>query len=156
MQDRHTLVQQPSSRRLARSLVVLTVLLGGLGTIGYFWQAARAKQIARRWWEGGALLGTVPGSVEGWVYKDPRREYLPQQWIGEWQTEPFYGYWVEESVGGKVGTVWVPRRTSLEFLKLMTGQDLGEDPGAWHAWFQAHPNLVWDDKQKRLAERSVP
>lgn len=32
----------------------------------------------------------------------------------------------------------------------MTRLDLGNAPDAWEAWFRAHPNLVWDEKQKRL------
>jgi hypothetical protein len=34
----------------------------------------------------------------------------------------------------------------------ITGQDLGNNPDAWDAWFKAHPNLVWDEQQKRLVE----
>ena len=34
----------------------------------------------------------------------------------------------------------------------MTGQDLGNDPDAWEAWFKAHPGLVWDPVRQRLVE----
>ena len=37
-------------------------------------------------------------------------------------------------------------------MAILTGQNLGNDPSAWEAWFKAHPNLVWDPKQKRLVE----
>ncbi len=47
---------------------------------------------------------------------------------------------------------WIPRRMLYEFCKLMTLQDLGNDPNAWEAWFKAHPDLVWDEKLECLVE----
>jgi hypothetical protein len=48
---------------------------------------------------------------------------------------------------------WMPRRGYYEFFRLATAQDLQAIPDAWEAWFMAHPNLVWDEKQMRLVDR---
>ena len=39
-----------------------------------------------------------------------------------------------------------------EALIMRAGFDLGDDPDTWETWFQTHPNLVWDEKRKRLVE----
>ena len=44
------------------------------------------------------------------------------------------------------------KRTYYELFKSMATQEMGNDPDVWEAWFKTHPNLVWDDKQKRLVE----
>ncbi len=40
-------------------------------------------------------------------------------------------------------------------MKLISGVDVGNDPGAWEAWFKAHPHLVWDEQKGRLAEKKT-
>ena len=78
----------------------------------------------------------------------------------DWETCPWYGRQVFNDVSDERWKTWLamprwPRSAYYELAKLLTGQDLPNDPDAWKAWFKAHPNLVWDNKQKRLVEPSA-
>ena len=136
------------NRWAVRSLVVLTALLC-LGTAGYAGQAWWARRQAHDLVDGYegpgwlciALEMTAPGG---------RRDAYSAVWFGnriaEWRSKPWYGTW-RQFFG------WCPRRTFYEALRLLTAQDFGNDPDAWEAWFKAHPDLVWDDKLKRLVDK---
>lgn len=129
-----------------RSLVVLTALLC-LGLAGYAGQIQVSKRLGRRMHREAGAHGA--GSVKP-IIEQTLWEWQHTGWSG--RADPLFGgHWYDVS-----GIAWLPRRTYYEFLKLYTGEDLGNDPDAWEAWFKAHPNLVWDEKQKRLVETPKP
>ena len=70
--------------------------------------------------------------------------------VQTWRSMPWQG-WIEARDPNR--KEWHPKRFYYEFFVLLTGQHLGNDPDAWEAWFKAHPNLIWDEKQKRLVDR---
>lgn len=76
--------------------------------------------------------------------------------IFSWKFEDWTGSWNlkfrNDDPKNPPGFHWTPRRVSYEILKLLSKQDLPNDPDAWEAWLKAHPNLVWDDKLKRLVD----
>jgi len=133
-------LHNPGARRTIRIVVILTALLC-LGLAGYEVQVWWAGRVARK------VLpilhpfedlpkGTTPVSCILGCIHDARR--LP--WYGRW-----YGF--------KHGpAVWMPKRTYSELLRLTTGQDFGENLDTWEAWLKAHPDLIWDEKLKRLVE----
>ena len=129
-----------------RVLVVLTVLLC-LGMGGYAGQVWWAKRIAERVFQEEARHPFRPFLDYS---HDPKFVRCNRVWF-QWDEAPWYGMYVEDKIYFKDG--WVPRRTFYELLKLLTGEDLGNDPSVWEAWFRAHPDLVWDEKLKRLVER---
>ena len=124
---------------ISRSLVALTILmvLGG-GYVGQVWWA---KQWAERMAHRHASLH---------MYFDPEDADLL---VYRMKRTPWYGQidqgWTQREGAWKV---WVPRRTYFEYARIAVGQNLGSDPAAWEAWFKAHPDLVWDSKQKRLVD----
>ena len=148
-------VPKPASRWFVRALVVLTVLLC-LGTAGYMGQVWWAKRVAedncllKSFFLYGKFLGRCPPPF--WE----RGDKAPSYYFEWWRSDPWYGSWETTSTTKNGVPViqrhWIPRRTHYEVLKNETGLDFGNDPDAWEAWFKAHPNLVWDDKRKRLVE----
>ena len=136
---------------MPRALVAGTVLvcLGVGGYAGQVWWARRlADEIARSadldrhhpWMEEG-----LPDIAGPRFAPDKARLIL-----AEWRNCPWHGWWF------CLEHFWIPRRYSYERLKVLAGQDLGNDPDAWEAWFKAHPDLVWDGKRKRLVDRPSP
>ena len=136
---------------LVRSLVVLTALLclGMAGYAGQVWWAKRvAPRIAEDYFSGEGRWGA--DEADFLSYWD---EHQAQQLLKDWRQTPWYGNRVTLELRYcyiDYPVVWVTPRGYEEVAKAATGQDLGNDPDAWQAWFRAHPNLVWDDKQKRL------
>ena len=134
------------SRWLVRSLVILTALLC-LGTAGYAGQVWWARQnvlheiVNMNFKMNAEEEANWDGSVEAQQQATARVLSLEIQF---WQECPFYGRWY--------GSQWYPRRTHFEVLRCITGLDLPNDPSAWESWFKAHPNLVWEEKRKRLVE----
>ena len=126
-------------RWLVRSLVVLTALLC-LGTVGYAGQVWWARKIAR---------AVIEDPSNGWP---SAHSVPPENCLQEWREIPWYGMTHPFTSSNGFCPAWIPSRTGREILVLLTGVDLGSDPDAWEAWFKDHPNLVWDEKLKRLVE----
>ena len=136
-------------RLMPRVLVVLTILVV-LGVGGYAGQVWWARRIASDYMvsRGPFVVSrnVIHGELlqarfEDWKHPNPWRGWGPY-------TECHFG---DEGVMVSVPT-FLRGRVWNEYFKLMTGVDLGDDPSAWETWFKAHPNLVWDPKQKRLVE----
>ncbi len=118
--------------RIVRLGVVLTALLcfGMAGYAGQIWWAKRV----------------ISPFVKGFAGKTPDQKSAVLQKVPfEWRSHPWHGSW-------KPGFGWLPRRIYYEYLKQTTGLDLGNSPDAWEAWFKAHPNLIWDERLRRLVE----
>ena len=139
-------------RWLVRTGVVLTALLC-LGMAGYLGQTWRARRLATLWAE-----------TYSHVAPQGMRQANASSWLYDWNNTPWYGKWGGAPLLIDIGDDtphqfimytgkrrWIPRRTYYELLMLVTGQDLGNDPSPWESWFKAHPNLVWNEKLKRLA-----
>jgi len=124
---------------LVRFRIVLAALLclGVAAYAGQMWQAKRVASIRAALW--GMQIPLTRYRSDAEKFGELLREWRRSSWHGKW----FRG-------SGKLR--WIPRRTHYEEMKLITGQDLGNDPAAWESWFKTHPNLVWDERQKRLAE----
>ena len=139
----------PTPRLLASSGVVLTALLclGLAGYAGQVWWARRLVLQDARYSGPGR-----PDSHGRHISSGPQVHYF----IDSWRGTPWYGILVVSGTGFPRAIRWFPRRIWFERLKLFTGQSLPEDPDAWEAWFKAHPNLVWDEKRKRLVEGPTP
>ena len=120
------------SRWLPRSLVILTAIfcLGVGGYAGQAWLSRMEAKVDRNF----RTFGGYPD----------RKEALDA--LRSWRATPWYGEWIGES------PFWYPRGHHVEYLRLVIGGDLGNDPDAWEAWFRAHPNLLWDEKRERLVE----
>jgi hypothetical protein len=133
-----------------KATVLLAVLLTAflcLGTVGY------AGQI---WWARRLVLKyPIPFPMSCWGGRE-KDEVAVLSSINLWRSTPWWGVWTcdnNDEVFAKRRTyVWVPRRFYLERLKSVSPEDVGDNPSAWEAWFKAHPNLIWDEKQKRLVE----
>ena len=163
---------KPPSRWFPRALVVLTVLVC-LGVGGYAGQVWWARRMAED-------IITTTFSIPGFNLVQPGLDLdWPHSLKKEWGDVPWYGRFgcfgvnfhtiqkkaiMGRPASGVIGTthsspyihlnswVWHPRRTYFEVLKLMTGESLPNDPSAWETWFETHPDLVWDEKRKRLVE----
>ena len=125
-------------RWMPRALVILTILVV-LGVGGYAGQVCWARRIA---------------AEEHLPPDGAMAEAFPAEMIEWWRETPWYGRWGHDLEGYDYDRPrrWVPRRVTHEFFVRVTGQNLPNDPSAWEAWFEAHPSLVWDEKQKRLVE----
>ena len=113
------------SRRLVRSLVVLTALLC-LGMAGYGGQVWWAKELAAEF---------RYSFLEGADDPSPSKHVL----VRVWKTVPWYGEVAPRAApsmfsGERAGRSWMPRRTYYELMKRRTARDLGNDPGAWEKW----------------------
>ena len=138
-----------SRQWLVRSLVVLTALLC-LGLAGYGGQVLWAKRV-------GTSQAALDAShqvtdlhiefhrIDG---TEESRSIASEgaNAIRLWRNYPRWGKW-NWIRGG-----WFPRRAYYEFLKRETGEDLGNDPDPWEAWFKEHPHLIWDETLNRLVE----
>lgn len=142
-----------------RLLVIVTTLLC-LGVGGYAGQVWWSRSLASR------IL--VPGA------RFPTGAFLnPEDYLRSWREWPYWGRISPEfqvihsrvpiysrtqaPVGPRVGCLaWVPRRLYYDVLLRATGESLPNDPDAWEAWFQVHPNLAWDERLNRLVDRSHP
>jgi hypothetical protein len=85
-----------------------------------------------------------------WMLRLPLEECQPTfvaEHLAAWKLTPWHGDFY-----GRNLKRWKPRRTYFEFFRRITAADLPNTPSAWEAWFKAHPNLVWDEKLKRLVE----
>ena len=129
------------SRWLPRVLVALTVLVC-LGAVGYAGQILLARRCAVS-----ALDGYVKNALENGRWTG---QQYGLECIRGWRLTPPWGQWLGRQ---NPSLVWCPHRTVHELLTLMTGQALPNDPDAWEAWFQAHPDLAWDKEHKRLVDR---
>ena len=133
-------------RWIPRALVVLTALIC-LGVGGYAGQGWWARKIANDhapffYCEGAGGRGVNAHAHHSGIHLDLLRSWRGCPWYGE-------RGWFSDSNG----KVWIPRRYYRESLIVLTLQDLGNDPTAWETWFNAHPNLVWDEDQERLVDR---
>ena len=163
---------QPGRPWIVRFLVVLTVLLC-LGTGSCVWEARCAERIASRLVEQvenrqKAMAGTPSGDFDWsagfWsdvVWEDYLQHWRLEPWYGRRGDQLFFKCHREQGyeMRGELmsvsmdGVGWVPRRSYPALLRKVTGADLPNDPAAWEAWFQAHPRLVWDPKQRRLVDK---
>ena len=135
---------------MARSLVILTALVC-LGTAGYAGQVWWARTVVEEYYPVfNYWTPTMSGAV---VAGAPEARDIA---LTFWKGAPWYGERVWFYRPKRMRWTWIPRRYYREFLVLLTGQDSGGDPGAWEAWFKAHPNLVWDPKLNRLVDRPWP
>lgn len=125
-----------------RFLVLLCALLA-LGTATYFWQASMAKKVGHEMY--------LDWSANGPRAKQMSKDGLPYVVIGDqlaqWRLYPWFGI-----PGADTKHLWIPKRSFHVFFMKMTGKTLPNDPDAWEAWFKAHPDLIWDEKRKRLVE----
>ena len=146
------------SRWFVRTLVGLTVLLC-LGTAGYVGQVWWAKRVLHRWHSELAWVQLdriargpdQPPVVEVFCYGWPGFV----SWINDWRECGWYGRIYSHQEHSTLDG-YVPRDVYYEMMKSVTDQDFGNNPDAWEAWFQGHPNLVWDEKRKRLVEGPKP
>ena len=142
-------------RWLVRTGVVLTALLC-LGTAGYIGQVWWARKVAATWLPGGqdpliVYYQTGPMVQQASLaWETPQSRRVCLEW---WRLTPWYGKY-GDIIKGPLKPRWFPRRTYRDYLALMVGWDLGDDPAAWEAWFRAHLNLVWDKQRKHLVELS--
>ncbi len=120
---------------MIRTSVVLTALLC-LGTAGYAGQVWRARKMADR-------IATVTALSQSF---DTPIQINGIEIVNAWRDTP----WYSNSWNGTMG--WCPRRTYFEYLRLLTGLNLPNNPDIWEAYFKAHPNLVWDDRLHRLVD----
>ena len=130
-------------RWMPRALVALTILLC-LGVGGY------AGQV---WWARRVVSGKNLYEMDSVLDDVDLRSLAPDSGY----LKGIYEGWIECPWSGRRNRdgVWIPKRAFYEGMSQLTGQILPNDPSAWEAWFKAHPNLVWDDKQKRLVEGPV-
>ena len=141
--------------RIPKVLVGLTALTC-LGVGGYAGQVWWARRMAAR-------------------VTDPKdlghRRVLGQCRLGHyfstWRECPTWGRWSEtfdyyKSNDGssyflKLGhRCWIPRRTYWEALRIVFGQDFGDDPDLWEAWFESHSHHIWSEKRKQWVEAPKP
>ncbi len=130
------------SRWLVRSLVILAALLC-LGMAGYAGQVWWARRIANSTY--GAICAFDEMSHGASPYCMGSQEFFTA-----WRACPWWGYLGENPRTGSPR--WHPQRAFLEHLRSISGVNLPNAPDAWEAWFKAHPELVWDDKLKRLVD----
>ncbi len=142
------------NRWVVRSLVVLTALLC-LGVVGYFGQVWWASHLASKRYPifhfeiVTAGITTGGETVLGLGFSDPKPDAILASHLRMWRRTPWYGSY--EPLG--TGICWIPPGYYLDMLKRVTGQDLPNNPDVWEAWFNTHPNLVWDEKLKRLVDK---
>ena len=130
-------VQAP--RRRIRARIALAALLA-LGPAVFAGQTTWARHIA---------AVSVREEIE--AGRDPRTGDLDcnevcARALVKWRTVPWYGVHDAQFL-------WVPRRAYHELFLRMTGADLPDGPEAWAAWLELHPDLVWNEDLKRLADR---
>ena len=133
-------------KQAVRACVVL-VALGCLLLTGHAGLSWWARRVALEHREEGFVPTTCSAylSRTGWQHQTQLKIAL-----AEWRAIPWYGAtfkWRDLSSSGQYSSYWrwVPARAHYEMLKLITGQDLGNDPSAWEAWSGLHPDLVWVD-----------
>ena len=128
-----------------RTRVILLVALG-LEVLGY------GGWLGQVWWAKRLVSAMLGGSPTNYIInlctshgKGDASNDVELMYASQWKEAPWYGHLLN-------GNCWWPRRFYYEFFCRLTGLDLGNNPSAWEAWFKAHPNLVWDEKLKRLVE----
>jgi len=127
-----------------RLAVVLTALLC-LGVAGYVGQTRRGERIA-------SLFVDTYGAYPPTWNRNACPEPSVSDVVWRWRRCPWYGECVNVPLQSGTNYTWVPRSAYLAYAVKITGLDLGNDPSAWEVWFQTHPNLVWDERLKRLVE----
>ena len=139
------------SRWLPRALVAGTIMVC-LGVGGFVAQSWWAKQVSED-------VLTLAWNMN----QAGPRFYSPKVHLKHWRAMPLWGRFgtfplptagTQSRFAFGSDRLWAPRRTYYEMFKSLTGEDLGNDPSAWEAWLNAHPNLVWDEKRKRLVDAS--
>ncbi len=128
---------------LARSLLALTSLLvmGVAGCAGQVWWSKRVANSAY-----GGICAFDENSYGASPYCMGSEGFF-----AAWRGCPWWGSLGENPRAG--GLRWHPRRIYLEHVRHISGLDLPNDPDACEAWFRLHPDLVWDEKQKRLVDQ---
>ena len=137
------------SRWLVRSMVVLTALLC-LGTAGYCGQVWYAKRLARE-----ALRYSL-WRISGLPPDRGKAEQFVGDTLAQWRDTPWYGWLFSEGKWcfGVDDALWIPKRAYYEEFKLVSGDDVGNDPSAWETWFRAKPALLFDMERNRLVQPS--
>jgi len=118
------------------------LVLGVAGYAGQVWWARRIKC-------------QLPYHRQLLAWNITDAESVVQWTLAGWRRSPWWGEWVcdnNDPFAPQKTHVWVPRRFYYERFRVISGDDVGNDPDAWEAWFKAHPNLEWDETQKRLVE----
>ncbi len=135
---------------VVRLAVVATALLC-LGAASYAGQVWWAISVSDR------FLALIESKKDGafWGKVHWRRV------ANDWKATPWYGmfqghlYLPGDEGGINLGIescAWIPRRTYYEIMSALTEGPAPNNPAAWEAWFKAHPDLVWDEKQRRLVD----
>ncbi len=154
---------RPLTRRILIAVLVLEVLAYG-GYLGLIW---RARHVAQRWVDDGHDQHLICFATFGPPVLDSEDGGNHIEFVDAWREIPWYGTW-----SNRYG--YEPKRSRFEYLKLVTGQNLHNDPSvwknwlnqtdeaywdgkrlvSWDAWFKANPDRIWDDRLKRLVYRN--
>ena len=128
----------PRTRRILIAVLCLEVLAYG-GWLGQVWWARRLVDETLEGPFNNFRFLFFESHIKGGASNDTELMFVQY-----WKETPCFGSWG--------GSRWLPRRFYFEFFRRVTCLDLPNEPSAWEAWFKAHPNLVWDEKRKRLVD----